>query len=137
MGYLIGDNGIGITTWGSLRRAVVQNGTPLTYSHNVEYPAGSAFFKSEEGKGLIVGGLQPSFFVAYPSATVNTYGASVFAFTFLDIRYEAVLTGENVTTDWAETFAIDSSAFSSPYQTVVPPIIGLNIDDIGLFDPVT
>lgn len=135
MGYVIGDNAIGISTWASLRRAVVQSGTPTVNDHNVIYEVADLAFKSEEGNGLIAGGFNP--FRAEPSATVNVYGVSVFAFKYLDVRYEAVLTGENVTTDWAETFAIDSSAFSSPYQTVVPPIIGLNIDDIGLFDPVT
>lgn len=134
MGFVIGDSIV--STWASLRRAVVQSGTPINYSHNVEYPVGFYFFKSEQGKGLIVGGLQ-TLFPAYPSATVNVQGVSVFAFIYLDVRYESVLTGQTVTTDLAETFTIDASAFSSPYQTTTPPVIGLNIDDIGLLDPIT
>lgn len=137
MGYVIGDNFLGVSTWGSLRRAVVQNGTPATYSHNVHYEDASGFFKSEEGNGLIAGGLASTLFRAEPSATINVQGVSVFAFIYLDVRYESVLSGEDVTTDLAEVFPINSSAFSSPYQTVVPPILGLGIDDIGLFDPVT
>ena len=134
MGYVIGDNAIGVSTWATLRRAVVQGGTPTVNDHNVTYAASSGFFKSEEGNGLIAGGFNP--FRAEPSATINVQGVSVFAFIYLDVRYESVLTGQTVTTDLAETFTIDASAFSSPYQTTTPPVIGTVIDDIGLLDPV-
>lgn len=136
MGYVIGDNAIGISTWATLRRAVVQGGTPTVNDHNVTYAASSGFFKSEEGNKLIAGALTSSLTRAEPSATVNVYGTSVFAFIYLDVRYESVLTGQTVTTDLAETFTIDASAFSSPYQTTTPTVIGTVIDDIGLLDPV-
>ncbi|MEY3851266.1 MAG: hypothetical protein RI910_246 [Verrucomicrobiota bacterium] len=136
MGYVIGDNAIGISTWGSLRRAVSQGATPTVNDHNVTYGASSGFFKSEEGNKLIAGALTSALARAEPTATVNSYGASVFAFVYLDVRYESVLTGQSVTTDLAETFTIDASAFSSPYQTTTPTVIGTAIDDIGLFDPV-
>lgn len=134
MGYVIGDNPVGVSTWASLRRAVVQSGTPTVNDHNVIYEVADLAFKSEEGNGLIAGGFNA--FRAEPSATINVRGVSVFAFIYLDVRYESVLTGQTVTTDLAETFTIDASAFSSPYQTTTPTVIGTAIDDIGLFDPV-
>ena len=114
----------------------MQGGTPTVNDHNVTYAASSGFFKSEEGNKLIAGALTSSLTRAEPSATINVQGVSVFAFIYLDVRYESVLTGQTVTTDLAETFTIDASAFSSPYQTTTPPVVGTVIDDIGLLDPV-
>jgi hypothetical protein len=133
MGYVIGDNAIGINTWGKLRRAVTQGAALSLYDNNVVYSTSTGAFKTEEGNGMIVGGLTTALFRAQPEAVLDT---GTFSMTYFDVRYEAVLTGETVTTDLAETFAIDGTAFSSPYQTVSPTPASNTIADIGLFDPI-
>lgn len=132
MGYVIGDNAIGINTWCKLRRAVTQGASPTLFDNNVVYSTSTGAFKTQQGNGLIVGGLTSVIFRAQPEAVLDT---GTFSMTYFDLRYETVLTGETVTTDLAETFAIDGTAFYPPYQTVSPTPVSNTIADITLFLP--
>ncbi len=135
MGYVVGDSSV--STWARLRSGVRQFGGYNQYSHNVIYQPASDCFKSLEGNGLIASGLDGGLFYLPPSATVNDYAPGIFAFRYLDVRYEAVFTGQSATTNLGETFTIDATAFAAPYQTTVPVVIGNDLDVIGLLDPIT
>jgi hypothetical protein len=137
MGFVIGDNVVGINTWAKLRGAVTQFGPPDRYDGNEVYPDTGVDFKSEEGKGLLKRGLTSSFSIADMTMRIDDTDFYL-AGTNFDDRYVSVLIGEDVINNSAEAYAIVNDAFIPPdYQTLSPMPTTYTIVDIGLFDPIT
>ena len=137
MGYVIGDNAIGVNTWARLRGAVIQNTIPSRYTGNVIYWDYINAFKTEEGNGLLKTGLTSILTVADLTMRIDATDFYLAAQNF-DERYYPVLIGEDVTNDSAEVYTITSDAFVPPgYQTLTPMPSTYTIVDIGLFDPIT
>ena len=137
MGYVIGDNAIGVNTWAKLRGAVIQNTIPSRYDGNVVYWDYIGAFKTEGGNGLLKCGLTSILTVADPTMRIDSTEFYLAAENF-DDRYHATLIGEDVENDSAEVYAITSDAFVPPdYQALSPTPTTYTIVDIGLFDPIT
>jgi len=137
MGYVIGDNVIGINTWAKLRGAVIQNTAPTRFDGNEVYPDTGIAFKTEQGNGLLVRGLNSSLGIADLTMRIDDTDFYLAAQNF-DDRYHATLIGEDVENDSAEVYTITSDAFVPPnYQTLSPTPTTYTIVDIGLFDPIT
>jgi hypothetical protein len=137
MGFVIGDNGVGINTWGVLRGAVIQFSPPARYDSNEVYTDTGVAFKSEEGNGLLKRGFTDAFFIADMTVRIDDTDFYLQASNF-DDRYVSVLIGEDVINDSAEAYAIVNDAFIPPdYQTLSPMPTTYTIVDIGLFDPIT
>ena len=137
MGYIIGDSGIGINTWAKLRGAVIQNTAPTRFDGNEVYPDTGIAFKTEQGNGLLVRGLNSSLGIADLTMRIDGTDFYLAAQNF-DDRYHATLIGEDVENDSAEVYTITSDAFVPPnYQTLSPTPTTYTIVDIGLFDPIT
>jgi hypothetical protein len=137
MGYVIGDNVVGINTWAKLRGAVIQNSPPSRYDGNEVYPDTGIAFKSEQGKGLLKRGLTSSLAIADLTMRIDDTDFYLAGINF-DDRYESVLIGEDVVNDSAEAYAIVNDAFDPPdYQALTPSPSTYTIVDIGLFDPIT
>ena len=137
MGYVIGDNVVGINTWAKLRGAVIQFSAPSRYDGNEVYPDTGVAFKSEEGKGLLKRGLTSFLSIADLTMRIDDTDFYLAAINF-DDRYVSVLIGEDVINDSAEAYAIVNDAFIPPdYQTLSPMPTTTTIVDIGLFDPST
>ena len=137
MGYVIGDNVVGINTWAKLRGAVIQNSPPSRYDGNEVYPDTGIAFKTEEGNGLLKRGLTSSFTIADLTMRIDDTDFYLAAINF-DDRYHSVLIGEDVENDSAEVYTITADAFDPPnYQALSPTPTTYTIVDIGLFDPIT
>ncbi len=137
MGYIIGDNVIGVNTWAKLRGAVIQNSIPSRYDGNEVYPDSILAFKTEDSNGLLKRGLTSVLTVADLTMRIDATDFYLAAQNF-DDRYHATLIGEDVTNDSAEAYTITSDAFVPPnYQTLSPTPTTYTIVDIGLFDPIT
>jgi hypothetical protein len=137
MGYVIGDNVIGINTWAKLRGAVIQNTAPTRFDGNEVYPDTGIAFKTEQGNGLLKRGLTSVLTVADLTMRIDATDFYLAAQNF-DDRYHATLIGEDVENDSAEVYTITSDAFVPPnYQTLSPTPTTYTIVDIGLFDPIT
>ena len=137
MGFIIGDNVIGVNTWAKLRGAVIQNTAPTRFDGNEVYPDTGIAFKTEEGNGLLVRGLNSSLGIADLTMRIDDTDFYLAAINF-DDRYHATLIGEDVENDSAEVYTITSDAFVPPnYQTLSPMPTTYTIVDIGLFDPIT
>jgi hypothetical protein len=137
MGYIIGDNVIGVNTWAKLRGAVIQNSIPSRYDGNEVYPDSILAFKTEDGNGLLKRGLTSVLTVADLTMRIDATDFYLAAQNF-DDRYHATLIGEDVTNDSAEAYTITSDAFVPPdYQVLSPMPTTYTIVDIGLFDPIT
>ena len=137
MGFVIGDNVVGVNTWAKLRGAVIQNSPPSRYGGNEVYPDTGIAFKSEEGKGLIKRGFTSAFLIADLTMRIDDTDFYLAGINF-DDRYESVLIGEDVINDSAEAYAIVNDAFDPPdYQTLTPSPLTYTIVDIGLFVPIT
>jgi hypothetical protein len=137
MGFVIGDNVVGINTWAKLRGAVIQFSPPSRYDGNEVYPDTGVAFKSEEGKGLLKRGFTGAFLIADMTMRIDDTDFYL-AGTNFDDRYVSVLIGEDVINDSAEAYAIVNDAFIPPdYQTLSPMPTTYTIVDIGLFDPIT
>ena len=137
MGYVIGDNVVGINTWAKLRGAVIQNSPPSRYDSNEVYPDTGVAFETEEGNGLLKRGFTEAFFIADLTVRIDQTDFYLQASNF-DEKYVTELIGQNVENDSAEVYAIDSDAFIPPdYQTLSPMPTTYTIVDIGLFDPIT
>jgi len=136
MGYVIGDNVVGINTWAKLRGAVIQNSPPSRYDSNEVYPDTGVAFETEEGNGLLKRGFTEAFFIADLTVRIDQTDFYLQASNF-DEKYVTELIGQNVENDSAEVYAIDSDAFIPPdYQTLSPMPTTYTIVDIGLFDPI-
>jgi hypothetical protein len=137
MGYVIGDNVIGINTWAVLRGAVIQNSGPARFDGNEVYPDTGVAFKTEEGNGLLKRGLSDILTRADLTVRIDQTDFYLQASNF-DEKYVTELIGQNVENDSAEVYAIDATAFVPPdYQTLSPMPTTTTIVDIGLFDPIT
>jgi len=131
MGYVIGDNGVGINTWAKLRGAVIQNSPPSRYDGNEVYPDTGIAFKTIEGNGLLKRGVTEAFFIADLTIRIAD---SLEAKNF-DNRYEPILIGEDVTNESTEVYTITADAFVPPdYQALSPTPTSATIVNIGLFD---
>ena len=137
MGYVIGDNVIGINTWAVLRGAVIQNSGPARFDGNEVYPDTGVAFKTEEGNGLLKRGLSDILTRADLTVRIDQTDFYLQVSNF-DEKYVTELIGQNVENDSAEVYAIDATAFIPPdYQTLSPMPTTYTIVDIGLFDPIT
>ena len=137
MGYVIGDNTIGVNTWAKLRGAVIQNSGPDRFDGNEVYPDTGIAFKTEEGKGLLKRGLTSILTIADLTMRIDDTDFYLAAKNF-DDRYHTALIGENVINDSSDVYAIVNDAFFPPnYQTLSPTPTTYTIVDIGLFDPIT
>lgn len=137
MGYVIGDNGIGVSTWAVLRGAVIQFSPPARYDSNEVYTDTGVAFKTEEGNGLLKRGLSDILTRADLTVRIDDTDFYLQASNF-DEKYVTELIGQNVENDSAEVYAIDATAFVPPdYQTLSPMPTTYTIVDIGLFDPIT
>jgi len=134
MAFVIGDNGVGINTWASLRGAVIQNTPPSRYGNNEVYPDTIMAFKTIEGNGLLKRGFTEAFFIADLTMRIDDTDFYLAAKNF-DNRYEPVLIGEDVTNDSTEVYTITADAFVPPdYQALSPTPTTYTIVNIGLFD---
>ena len=134
MAFVIGDNGVGINTWASLRGAVIQNTPPSRYGNNEVYPDTIMAFKTIEGNGLLKRGFTEAFFIADLTMRIDADDFYLAAKNF-DNRYEPVLIGEDVTNDSTEVYTITADAFVPPdYQGLSPTPSSYTIVNIGLFD---
>jgi hypothetical protein len=137
MGFIIGDNGVGISTWAVLRGAVIQNNPPSRYDNNEVYPDTGIAFKSIEGKGLLKRGFTEAFFIADLTIRIDDTDFYLQASNF-DENYHSELIGQDVLNDSDELYTIDSDAFVPPgYQGLSPMPTTYTIVDIGLFEPIT
>jgi hypothetical protein len=136
MGYVIGDNVIGVNTWARLRGAVIQNTNPSRYDGNVVYWDYINAFKTKEGNGLLKTGLTSILTVADLTMRIDATDFYLAAQNF-DDRYHATLIGEDVENDSAEVYTITSDAFVPPDYQALSPLTTYTIVDIGLFDPIT
>jgi hypothetical protein len=137
MGYVIGDNVIGVNTWAVLRGAVIQNSGPARFDGNEVYPDTGVAFKSEEGNGLLKRGLSDILTRADLTVRIDQTDFYLQASNF-DEKYVTELIGQNVENDSAEVYAIDATAFVPPdYQTLSPMPTTTTTVDIGLFEPIT
>jgi hypothetical protein len=136
MGYVIGDNGVGISTWAVLRGAVIQNNPPSRYDNNEVYPDTGVAFKTQEGNGLLKRGLTDILTRADLTIRIDDTDFYLQASNF-DENYHSELIGQDVLNDSDELYTIDSDAFVPPdYQTISTPT-SWTIVDIGLFEPIT
>jgi hypothetical protein len=137
MGYVIGDNGVGISTWAVLRGAVIQNNPPSRYDNNEVYPDTGVAFKTQEGNGLLKRGLTDILTIADLTVRIDDTDFYLQASNF-DENYHSELIGQDVLNDSDELYTIDSDAFDPPdYQTLTPSPSTYTIVDIGLFVPIT
>jgi hypothetical protein len=137
MGYVIGDNVVGINTWAKLRGAVIQFSAPSRYDGNEVYPDTGVAFKTQEGNGLLKRGFTEAFFIADLTIRIDDTDFYLQASNF-DENYHSELIGQDVLNDSDELYTIDSDAFVPPdYQTLSPMPTTYTIVDIGLFDPIT
>lgn len=137
MGYVIGDNGIGVSTWAVLRGAVIQNNPPARYDSNEVYPDTGVAFKTQEGNGLLKRGLTDILTRADLTVRIDDTDFYLQASNF-DENYHSELIGQDVLNDSDELYTITSDAFVPPnYQTLSPTPTTYTIVDIGLFDPIT
>ena len=137
MGYIIGDNGIGVNTWARLRGAVIQNAIPSRYTGNVIYWDYINAFKTEEGNGLLKTGLTSIMTVADLTMRIDATDFYLAAQNF-DDRYHATLIGEDVENTATEVYTMTSDVFVPPYYMALSPVpMSFTIADIGLFDPIT
>lgn len=125
MSELIGGSD-GYSTWARVRSPVWGGAYPGGGTHSVIYPAGSYFFKTSEGNGLLRGFIPT---MGYDS------GVTFFAINFVE-PYDTKFVGETVTLTGPDTFNITAAAFIPPaYQTITTT--GNNpITAIGLLTPV-
>ena len=137
MGYIVGDNGIGVNTWARLRGAVIQNAIPSRYTGNVIYWDYINAFKTEEGNGLLKTGLTSIMTVADLTMRIDATDFYLAAINF-DDRYHATLIGEDVENTATEVYTMTSDVFVPPYYMALSPVpMSFTIADIGLFDPIT
>lgn len=136
MAYMIGADGTW-STWGVLRGAVSQGNPPTRFSHNEEYYAAGNYFKTEQGKGLLVRGRYAA--TLFPADLIVNLNAdfSRMEVKNFDDRYHSDLIGQDVENTDAEVFTITADAFVPPDYQDVGPITSNVVYDIGLFDPVT
>ena len=137
MGFIIGDSGIGINTWAKLRGAVIQGTAPSRFDGNEVYPDTGVNFKSEEGNGLLVRGLNSSLGIADITMRMDATDFYLAAINF-DDRYHATLIGEDVENAATEVYTMTSDVFVPPYYMALSPVpMSFTVAEIGLFDPIT
>jgi hypothetical protein len=128
MSVLIGGSD-GASTWARVRSPVWGGLNPISFSHSVEYPINSFFWKTIEGNGLLRG-INPT--MDFIFTTVWQFSATNFV-----EPYDTKFVGETVTITGPDTFNITAAAFIPPaYQTVTTATGSNPITAIGLLTPV-